>query len=320
MKKIILNPSKVEISFTNSRLTGHGGQIFLSRIAKKLGVGRFLDKWVHVNTRHRGGRDRDKLLSLIYSLGSGQGHLSDLDLLRQDGTGQKLLGLPGCPDSRRMGEYLRKFKEKDVGGLEETGRHLTKQVAPSVISHELEHRGYVPLFMDGTGIEVSGRYFEGSAIGYEGENQYWLHGVFVGGLWVSGRLGSGNYVVPNNWESQLEEDVVPLFEGRRDISVWMHADNAYYRKDFVFYCRRQGWDYSVSVTHGVYKAPILQEVERRGEDAWENIGMEEEATLVKHLPFEWDREQDYVVIRRCWDGPQRLAIPIYTVILVSRTD
>jgi len=320
LNKIKLNLSKIEIDFTDTRVTGRGGQIFLSQTAQRLGLGRNLEDLIHVNKRNRGGWDKDKLLSLIYSFGSGGGHLSDLDALRKDKTSQSLLGLPGGPGSRRMGEYLKKFTTSDIASLEEVGRKLTAKVAPSIISHEMETRGYVPLFMDGTGLEVSGRYFEGSAVGYDGENKYWLHGTFIGTLWVSGRLGPGNYVVPDCWEEQLDKDVVPLLGSMKDISVWMHADNAYYRKGFVSYCHRQQWDYSVSVTHAVYKAPILRDVENIPEKDWENIGMDEEATLVKHLPADWDREQNYVIIRQFWDGNQRRVIPIYTVILVSRTD
>ena len=86
--------------------------------------------------------------------------------------------------------------------------------------------------------------------------QYWLHGVFVGPLWVSGRLHPGGVGVTRGWREQLESDVAPLLEDATP--VWVCADNAYYQGDFVRFCAERGWDYSVSVTHAAYRRPILE--------------------------------------------------------------
>ena len=88
----------------------------------------------------------------------------------------------------------------------------------------------------------------------------------------------------------------------------MRADNAYYRRDFAGYCRERGWDYSVSVTHGVYHRPILDVLEGLDETAWEDIGLRESATRVRYRPGGW-KMRDYVVVRRLHDGPQRCLLP-----------
>ena len=256
------------------------------------------------------------LWSLIASLAVGNGVLSDLDALRADPVGQRLLGLTVCPSSRRLGEYLSRFDESDVGDLLKLTRTLTEHIAPVVIEHEVAGRDYVPVFIDGTAIEVDGRLFEGAAKGYNGEVQYWLHGVFIGGLWVSGRLHPGGVDVAKGWREQLEEDVAPLLAEQ---AVWMRADNAYYRRDFVRYCTEHKWDYSVSVTHPVYRKPILAMLEGLAEQAWEDLGMGESATLVQYRPGGW-KQQSYVVIRRLYDGAQKRLTPAYTIILVSRDD
>ena len=49
------------------------------------------------------------------------------------------------------------------------------------------------------------------------------------------------------------------------------------------------------------------------EDGWTDIGMDEDATLVRYRPKGWE-EQSYVVIRRR-DRSQTLLLPFYTVIL-----
>ncbi len=62
---------------------------------------------------------------------------------------------------------------------------------PDVIDHELEVNGYIPVFVDGSGMEVRGSNYEGAHGGYKDEKQYWLHPVFVGWLGVSCRLFRG---------------------------------------------------------------------------------------------------------------------------------
>jgi len=318
LKRLINLPHKVEIGFTDSRITGNGGHIFLSKAAKRFGLPALL-KQIRLKQRRRGSSDSEQLLSLIYNLASGQGHLSDLDALRSDTTSLFLLGLGESPGSRRLGDYLRRFSPAEIERLHDVSRQLVRQVAPAVIAHAQETKGYIPVFVDGTAIEVSGQYFEGAGKGYNGELQYWLHGVFVDGLWVSGRLHPGGTGVTYGWKEQLDKDVTPLL-AKTEARVWARTDNAYYAKDFINYCHAQGWDYSVSVTNPRNKEPILEQVKGAPDHAWTSIGRGEEAMLTTYQPYRWALPQTYVVIRSLFEGYQKLLFPRYTVILVSRSD
>ena len=317
MSKIIPNPPKIEIDFTDARLTGQGGWALLANVARGLDLPRRLSEAVRLKRRDRGASDGEMLWSLVASLSAGNGALSDLDALRDDPVGCELLGLRRAPSGRRLGEYLSRFGAAGVDALQGVARDLSRQLAPTAVAHEVATRGYVPVFVDGSAIEVDGALFEGAGKGYDGTMQYWLHGVFVGPLWVSGRLHPGGVGVTRGWREQLEADVAPLLEAATP--VWVCADNAYYQGDFVRYCTERGWDYSVSVTHAEYRRPILEVLEGLDESAWEDIGMGESATRVRHRPASW-KTQDYVVVRRLYDGPQLRLTPAYTVILVSRDD
>ena len=99
------------------------------------------------------------------------------------------------------------------------------------------------------------------------------HGIFVGGLWASGRLHPGGVDVAAGWREQLAHDVAPLLSDHHP--VWLHADNAYYRVDLIRFCRERGWDYSISVTNDGYRRPILESLEGLPESAWTDIGGEE---------------------------------------------
>jgi len=316
MNRVPCRIPNVEIDFTDARLTSHGGWVFLGRLFKQLDLGRRLGEAVCLKQRCRGASDAEMLLSLVAAQVAGGGALSDVDALRCDAVGRTLLGLETVPDNRRLGEYLGRFTATAVDALEAVVQSVAQALMPSVIEHEVANRGYLPLFVDGSAIEVEGRLFERAAKGYNGQLQYWLHGVFLGGAWAAGRLHPGGVSVTEGWQAQLEA-VAAWIE--RDIPVWAHVDNAYYCRDFVDFCHARGWDYSVSVTHDGFRRPVLASIEGLPETAWTDIGLGEAATLTWHRPQGW-REHPYVVIRRTHDGPQGRLQPAYTVILVSRAD
>ena len=110
-----------------------------------------------------------------------------MDALREDTPTVSLLGLEDVRCSKRMGEYLTLFNADTVKGLYSVARSLCQPVAPEVIQHFVEEKGYLPLFLDDSEIEVTGRHFEQAAVGYTGNKQYWLHSIFMGHLWVSSR-------------------------------------------------------------------------------------------------------------------------------------
>lgn len=318
MPKVTPQPVSVDIDFTDAQLTGQGGLAFLAQLARESGLLDQFAQCLHLKQRRRGASDAEMLWSLVASLASGNGALSDLDALRQDPATARLLGIETVPSGRRLGEYLTRMGPAHLDALQSIARHLARHLAPTILDHQVETLGYVPVFVDGTAIEVDGRLFEGAGKGYDGTLQYWLHGVFVGGLWASGRLHPGGVDVAAGWREQLEHDIAPLLGDR--YPVWLHADNAYYRGDLIRFCRERGWDYSISVTHNSYRRPILESLEGLPESAWTDIGGGETATLTYHRPGRWPAEQAYVVVRRWKEGRQKALFPVDTIILVSRDD
>ncbi len=73
----------------------------------------------------------------------------------------------------------------------------------------------------------------------DGARRYWLHGVFIGSLWASGRLHPGGVDVARGWREQPD----------RDVAVWLRADNAC--------CRERGRDCPVSLTDRRKRARML---------------------------------------------------------------
>ena len=107
MNTLLSRPPKVEIDFTDAQLTGFGGWSVLGQMEERLGLPRAL---------------------------------SDLDALREDRVGQRLLGLGHVPSGRRLGEYLARMDEGQVETLLEVARFLTGQVAPAVVARPCAFR------------------------------------------------------------------------------------------------------------------------------------------------------------------------------------
>ena len=317
MRKRKIRPPTVEMDFTDLKVTAYGGSSILAETARQHGLFELLADAVRVKVRNRGATDAETLWAMIACLARGDGALSDLDALRADAVARTLLGLRNVPEARRAGEWLAKVRTRDVKGLWEAARRFAERVAPLVAAHEVETRGYVPLFIDATGIEVDGELFERARPDWEGRRGYWLHAVFLGGLWAAGQLCPGGGRVTLNWRTLLEwtAGIVPA-----GTPAWLRADNAYYKGDLVRLCAARGWDYSVSLTNDTWRRPVLEQLEGLPDAAWTDIGMEEEAVLATHRPDGWDAEQHYVVVRRRAENGQGLLVPHHTVILVSRGD
>lgn len=316
-RKRKIRPPRVAYEFTDMDLTAFGGASVLARTAQQFGLFDLLAGAVSVKVRNRGASDLETLWSLVVSLARGHGALSDLDALRADPVACALLGLRQVPESRRAGEWLSRLGPADVKGLWSAAVRFAERVAPTVVAHEVATRGYVPLFIDGTGIEVDGALFECARKNYDGNRGYWLHATFLGGLWSAGQLQPGGGRVALNWRKLLAWTAAVA---GADQPVWLRADNAYYKGDLVRECAARGWDYSISLTHDVWRRPVLEQLEGLADSAWTGIGMEEEAIRAWHRPAGWDREQHYVVVRRRSADGQGLLLPQHTVILASRED
>jgi len=312
-------PSKIEIEFTDERITSSAGSIFLSAMADKLGLPNQLKAAIKLKRRARGASDAEMLLSLVYSLAQGDGAILDVDRLWQDDARRELLGLERVPNHRRLGEYLGRFDDSACERLLAVARSQAECIIGSVIEHEVQTKGYVPVFVDGTGLEVGGQYFEGAGRLYDGSIGYWLHASFVGGLWVTQRLQRGGCHPAHEVKELLGETATMLGEGH---PVWARFDNAYYRKEVAEFCKGHGWDYSISVTSETFKRPLREMMEGFIEADWEAINDDgsEHAAYIYHRPGGWKHEQAYVVVRTMQEDTQKLLLPRYTLILVSRND
>ena len=249
-------------------------------------------------------------------LASGSG--SSVDRQRQSGIagfeehgGQSKDRRGDCVSTRRC-----KANARHADSLRGLTTQIAKLVAPSIIRREVKRRGYVPIFLDGTAIEVKGKNFEGAGKIYTGDKALWLHAAFLGQLQVSSRLMSCKSDAAGDWRRQLRKDVEPLIPA--DASVWIAADNAYFRKKFVEHVDGLGWHFSLSVTDDRVKDAIRRQID--DDVVWTPMPKQPGTAVreVMYKPSGWSRAYRCIVIRRryCKEGEVDLFYS-YAVVMTS---
>lgn len=316
MKSILPRARKLELGMTKERLTDHGGLVFLAAAARRLGLLRSLGFFLRCKQRCRGASDAENLWSLIATLACGDGTLQDQDRLKRNRADRLQLGLKEVAGSRRIGEWLGKMTSRHADSLRGIATRIAQLIAPAIVQAELKLRGYVPVFLDGTAIEVQGKRFEGAKRIYTHQRALWLYAAFIGRLQVSSRLCAARSDAVGDWRRQLRRDVVGLLPAATP--VWLAVDNAYFRGDFVRYVAQQGWDFSISVTNPRVKAKILDLLDPQGH--WKPLRRGDDAAVrdVYYQPAGWSNAYRCVVVRQ-WhqlDGECDL-FPTYTIVMTS---
>ncbi len=300
--------------FTDEQLTPVAGLAFVARAAHRLGLLKLLDGFDPCKRRDRGASDQENLMALLGCLTSGRGKLCDLDDLREDTVARRALGLDRASGSRRMGEWLARIKPQHVASLQAMSRIVATRIVPTVIDAAVEKHGYVPLFWDGTAIEVHGKHFKEAAQTYGETDQYWVRGAFLGPLQIGGHLAPGHEDAVGDWQTQLTEDIDPAIPD--GTPVWVLMDNAYYRGELVKALDARKWDWSISVTHKQKKQAALRHLSSTA--IWTALNDHEEVADFWYRPSGWHRPMRYVVVRK-WqdDAGQRALFPGRTVIVTS---
>ena len=121
--------------------------------------------------------DRFSVLRRWIASGSG----SSVDRQRQSGIagfeehgGLSKDWLGDCVSMRHC-----KTNARHADSLRDLTTQIAKLIVPSIIRREIKRRGYVPIFLDGTAIEVKGKNFEGAGKIYTGDKAFRLHSANV---------------------------------------------------------------------------------------------------------------------------------------------
>lgn len=146
-----------------------GGIGAMHRLAKKTGLVKAIDQRLHLLKRHLPYHESDHVLNLAYNVLAGGTRLEDIELRRQDEAWMDALGAKIIPDPTTAGDFLRRFRPKDVETLMDL---INDTRVPIWQQQPREFFQEAILNVDGTIAPTEGECKEGMDISYKGDWGY----------------------------------------------------------------------------------------------------------------------------------------------------
>jgi hypothetical protein len=138
-------------------------------MVRSIGLTEAIDREVHVFKRHFPYHESDHVLNLAYSLMAGGTCIEDLELLRTNEGYLDALGAERIPDPTTAGDFLRRFGEREIQGLQRAIHATQKRVWKRLSRKERE---LALIDVDGTIAPTDGECKEGMDLSYKGEWGY----------------------------------------------------------------------------------------------------------------------------------------------------
>ena len=148
-----------------TRAIGCGGIGALHKLVCKLGLDQAINRNVVLLKVHVPYWESDHVLNIAYNVLTGGTCLEDIERLRNDETYMNALGADRIPDPTTAGDFLRRFDEDWIFGLQETFNETRRKVW-NLQDASFRKEGIIDV--DGTVAETTGQCKEGMDIAYNG--------------------------------------------------------------------------------------------------------------------------------------------------------
>jgi hypothetical protein len=148
-----------------TRAIGFGGIGAIHKLVCKLGLDRMIKRNISLLKCHVPYWESDHILNIAYNVLSGGTCLEDIERLRNDETYMNGLGAGRIPDPTTAGDFLRRFDEDWIFGLQETINESRKKVW-GLQNHSFREEAIIDV--DGTLAGTTGECKEGMDIAYNG--------------------------------------------------------------------------------------------------------------------------------------------------------
>jgi len=226
-----------------------GGIGVIHTLAKRIGLVKEIDKYLHLLKRHVPYHESDHVLNLAYNVLAGGEGFEDIELLRQDEGWMDALGAETIPDPTTEGDFVRRFWMEDVMTLMEVINATRKKVWAR---QPKEFFKKAILNVDGTIAETTGECKEGMDISHKGE---WGYAPLIISLaqtreplYLVNRSGNA----PSHLDSSVWIDrSLDLVQGRFE-EVWIRGDT-----DFSLTEHLDRWDKRCKFVLGFDARPNL---------------------------------------------------------------
>lgn len=274
-------PQRFDIEFRPaSKTSTHGGQLATIALLEQFGLCQKIQQRPALETRRDDCHGFDPevyVLSFLVALTSGGISLADVERLNEDEPLKAFLGIKKFPDQSALGEWLRHLGHDGWLALRQIGREFVAWTLQQAQPNRYLQAGRLELFFDDTQIEVSGPWFQGAAINYEGHWALSWQTLWVGPLVVDHVLGATSPTKESASSDAPGRDVsnqLPgLLETNRAIwesfNSYLYADSASsagaYLQSIAEHCR--GW----SVSYNKWTGPLEQKAQELPESQWSEV-------------------------------------------------
>jgi hypothetical protein len=146
-----------------------GGIGLVHEMVRSIELAEAIDREVHVFKRHFPYHESDHVLNLAYNLLAGGTCIEDIELLRQNEGYLDTLGAHRIPDPTTAGDFLRRFDEGEIHGLQRAIHQTQRKVWQRLPRKERE---LALIDVDGTIAPTSGACKQGIDLSYKGEWGY----------------------------------------------------------------------------------------------------------------------------------------------------
>jgi len=146
-----------------------GGIGLVHQMVRSLELAEAIDSEVHVFKRHFPYHESDHVLNLAYNFMVGGTCIEDIELLRSNEAYLDALGAFRIPDPTTAGDFLRRFDEEQIRGLNQAIQQTQKRVWKEMPKKE---RSLALIDIDGTIAPTTGECKGGMDLSYKGEWGY----------------------------------------------------------------------------------------------------------------------------------------------------
>lgn len=320
-KHYSLKPARCVIEFRpSSQASAHGGQLAIAALFTEFDLWRRVRQEAALDPRSDKCKGYDAeiyVASFLFSFTSGGLSLNDAERLDQDEALRALLGVEKVPDQNTLGEWLRAIGEPGWKALRRLSREFVVWTLKRAKKERLLVNEWLECFFDDSQIEVSGSWFEGAAINYEGHWALSWQSLWVGPFLVDGVLGATSERKESMASESAGRDVsnqLPsLLESNRavwkDYKSYLYADSASSAGTYLEAIAEafDGW----SVSYNKWTSPLEKAAAELPARAWSAVeslrwrdGSEHQAQYAwyRYQPSGCDAPQLFAVVRHREEG------------------
>ncbi len=228
---------KLEVELERSEASAYGGLSLAVSLIKKLNVPQRLDEALDLLGARRPYTESDHVLTHVYNLFLGGSCIEDIALLQGSEAARRMIGARAVPDPTTAGDFLRRFKAKDLRKLNRVIDDTQSEVWRRRYGSKKRSLVYVDL--DSHVKHIYGSQKEGADFTYKGCYGYHPLAITLGETQEVLRLLNrwGNVTSADGAAVELET-VFPLLE-KHFRTIIVRGDAAFAEQEIFDLCYRR---------------------------------------------------------------------------------